>query len=97
VPRYINIKPSVFIALPPITASQPHSLRAELRGAELALMADGALVWQGSFSSQPIDFNGPIGLRIDNARFEFDYLADAGATSKGARATLGPCVQTPGD
>jgi hypothetical protein len=92
-----NLKPSVVVAVPPITAGQSHRLRAELRGAELTVTADGIIVWQGSLEGQPLDFDGPVGLRTDNARFEFDYLAGTRAGSKAAGAAGKACAPTPGD
>src|SRR5579863_9404392 len=60
------------IALRPIREGEMHTLRAELRGRALAVIADGKLVWQGIVAGQlPV---GPPGFRTDNARFVLEYF-----------------------
>ncbi len=57
----------------PIQEGETRTLRAELRGRTLTVMADGKLVWQGELTGRlPA---GPPGFRTDNARFVLEYLA----------------------
>jgi hypothetical protein len=41
------------------------------------------MVWEGSVGAAVLEFDGPVGLRTDNARIEFDFLApvETGAIS----------------
>lgn len=93
---YVNIKPRASITPPAIRPGESHTLRADLRGTELTLVADGKVAWEGNVGNGIAAFNGPVGLRTDNARFEFEYLAGAPAPDA-ACETLGSCKQTPGD
>jgi hypothetical protein len=54
---------------------QPYRLSAHLIGQELAVKADGAVVWQGTLVPEVLSFTGPVGLRSDNAGVIFDFLA----------------------
>jgi hypothetical protein len=69
---YEAIAPHRQIAPRPIRKGEMHTLRAELRGRALAVIADGKLVWQGVVAGQlPA---GPPGFRTDNARFVLEYF-----------------------
>jgi hypothetical protein len=46
-----------------------------MNGAEIRVSIDGTLVWQGSADSAALAVDGPVGLRSDNARFLFEFLA----------------------
>jgi hypothetical protein len=94
---YINMKPSAFVPLPRIASDRSHTFRAELHNTDVTVIADGAIVWQGNLGTQTMDISGPVGLRTDNARFEFEYFAGARAPSTGAGERAGACAQTPGD
>jgi hypothetical protein len=94
---YVNITPLVDVVRPQIGPGPSHRLRAELHDTDLTLFADDAMVWQGNLGTQRIDFNGPVGLRTDNARFEFEFFAGARAQIKDTSERTGPCVQNPGD
>jgi hypothetical protein len=73
---YITIKPRNSVELPKIRPGDYHTLRAELKGTELRLLADERMVWEGTVGGGVAEFDGPVGLRTDNARFEFEYFAD---------------------
>jgi hypothetical protein len=49
-------------------------LRADLHGDRLTLVADGQLAWDGSVGALVTEFDGPVSLRTDNARFDLEYL-----------------------
>jgi hypothetical protein len=52
-----------------------------MRDAELRVFADNHEVWQGDVGPDAAKLAGPVGIRSDNARLEFDFLA---RESKGA-------------
>jgi hypothetical protein len=90
---YINIKPSGAAAPLKIIAGQKHVLRAELRGASLVVKADGVEAWSGDLGGAIADIDGPVGMRTDNGRFAFDFLA--GPAKSGIAAAH--CEPAPGD
>ena len=49
-----------------------HTLRAEMNGAEMKVFADGSLVWQGSVGVEALGFEGPVGIRSDNAHLQIE-------------------------
>jgi hypothetical protein len=69
-----NIKPRVAALPPALHADEPHTLYAELEGQELTVKADDRVVWQGTLVPVVVQFNGPLGIRSDNAHVEFDFL-----------------------
>lgn len=72
---YTTIKARKSVDLPKVLPGESHSLRAELKEDGLTLLADGRAVWEGTLGSQITEIDGPVGLRTDNARFEFEYFA----------------------
>jgi hypothetical protein len=90
---YITLEPTGEVEPPKIAIGQTHVLRAEMRGASLFVSADAVEVWHGDLGPVVAGFDGPAGLRTDNARFAFDFRV--------GRASPGPatpdCRQTPGD
>jgi hypothetical protein len=97
---YTTIRPSTSVAMPRILPGEAHTLRAELRGAELIVLADGRKAWVGTVGGGLAGIDGPVGFRTDNARFAFEYFADiAGSASqnRGADPIRNRCEQQPGD
>jgi len=72
---YENIKPRKASAVPRLLPGQSHTLRAEMRDAELRVFADNHEVWEGDVGSDAAKLDGPVGIRSDNARLEFEFLA----------------------
>ena len=96
----MTIKPSESIQAPKILSGVPHTLRADLKRDELTVSADGAVVWRGTLGNRVVnDLVGPVGLRTDNARFEFEYLAGTVNAPSGmpGPATHLHCQASPGD
>jgi hypothetical protein len=52
----------------------------------MTVTADNSVVWEGSIGSDALRFDGPVGVRSDDARFEIELRA--GETVK-ARAGAG--------
>jgi hypothetical protein len=97
---YLNIKPRTSVALPKVRAGESHTLRADLHGTDLTLIADGRLVWEGTVGNVIAEFDGPVGFRTDNARFEFEYLAGgftAGTQAAPLANRISRCLQSRGD
>jgi hypothetical protein len=65
---YQNIKPRHSSPVPALRSGDTHNLRADMNGAEMRVFADSSLVWEGSVG--PLDFDGPVGIRSDNARLQ---------------------------
>src|SRR5580693_551536 len=70
---YRNIKPLRSVAVPTLNSGSTHTLRAEMNGAELHVFADNSLVWEGSVGQDALAFDGPVGIRSDNARLQIDF------------------------
>jgi hypothetical protein len=98
---YVNFKPQRQIEPPPIRPGQTHTLRAELHGNSLTVIADGKVAWHGIFGNELPSLDGPTGFRTDNARFEFEYYAErpsnARPQAEHARPDPGRCVMSEGD
>jgi|SRR5579859_7692308 len=69
---YQNMKPLHSSPLPALRPGETHTLRAEMSGAEVKVFADGSLVWDGSVGANALGFDGPVGIRSDNARLEIN-------------------------
>lgn len=76
---YRTVRPTS--ARPPLALAralapgEKHTLRAELSGRQLSVWADGALAWAGPVADGPLPFDGPVGLRADNARLDAELWA----------------------
>jgi len=89
---YVNLRPAAAVEPAPIRQGEWHVLRAELSGASLTVTADGKVAWRGVLPSLADEFDGPAGLRTDNARFDFAFSARAGR-----QAAAVPCRTGAGD
>jgi hypothetical protein len=84
---YVNLKPTVGLTIgagePTIAPGEEHTLRAELHQSRLTVIADGKVAWSGDLGKRILEFDGPVGMRSDNGRFDFVLLAGArrGVTS----------------
>ncbi len=85
---YQNIKPSHSLPVPALRPGDAHTLRAEMNGAGMRVFADGAVVWEGSMGSDALGFDGPVGIRSDNARLQIHLQTGPpmGHASVGCRA-----------
>lgn len=72
---YRNIKPSRSKPVPALHSGDAHTLRAEMNGAEMKVFADNALVWEGAVGADALGFEGPVGIRSDNARLQIELRA----------------------
>jgi hypothetical protein len=90
---YRNVQPTRSAAVPDVLEGSSHVLRAEMRGADLTVWADGAVVWQGSVGEDALAFDGPVGLRTDNGRFAIAFAAGSASAAAAPR----PCAEAPGE
>src|ERR1700691_2765958 len=72
---YRNIKPLRSVPVPALSAGGEHTLRAEMNGAQIRVFADNELVWDGSVAPDALGFDGPVGIRSDNAHLDIELLA----------------------
>jgi hypothetical protein len=69
---YRNIKPRHSIPVPVLRSGETHTLRAEMNGDELRVFADNSLVWEGPLGPDALTFDGPVGIRSDNAHLQLE-------------------------
>ena len=69
---YRNIKPARSTQVPSLHAGESHTLGAAMNGAQMKVFVDGSVVWEGSVGSDVLTFDGPVGIRSDNARLQFE-------------------------
>jgi hypothetical protein len=74
---YTTIKSSSSMPVPSVAVDSSHAIRATLDARALTVEVDGATVWQGDVGPAAMLFDGPIGIRSDDAAFEFGLLAVA--------------------
>jgi len=72
---YRNLKAQRASRLPRLHPGETHTLRAEMKAAEMAVFVDDTEVWEGNVGSEALSFNGPVGIRSDNARLELELRA----------------------
>ncbi len=72
---YENIKPNHSKPVPTLRSGDTHVLDAQMDGAELEVFVDHSLVWEGSVGPDALRFDGPVGIRSDNARLEISLRA----------------------
>jgi hypothetical protein len=72
---YTNIRGKFSGTVPKMVEGSEHSLHAVLNGSSLSVDVDGAPTWEGNVGDDAMHFDGPVGLRSDNARFDFQFIA----------------------
>jgi hypothetical protein len=72
---YRNIKARRASAVPALRPGAAHTLRAQMNGQDLKVWVDGNVVWEGPIGSEAQGFNGPVGMRSDNAHLEIELEA----------------------
>jgi hypothetical protein len=72
---YQNIKPRRAADVPHLRPGKTHALRAEMNKTELRVFVDDREVWEGDVGAEAANLEGPVGIRSDNARLEFNLKA----------------------
>ncbi|XXF81080.1 hypothetical protein P2318_15350 [Myxococcaceae bacterium GXIMD 01537] len=78
---YSTVRPRKQAPLPPLKPGASHVLRAELQGRALRVRVDGASVWEGELPPEALAFDGPPGVRTDNARVELRLITASDETA----------------
>src|SRR5215469_1140789 len=73
---YTDIKPDHSSLLPQLKKGVRHTLRAMMEGSTLRVFVDNQTVWEGNVGDAALKFDGPVGVRTDNARFRFELFAE---------------------
>jgi hypothetical protein len=81
---YKNIKPSHAKSVPEVRPGDAHTLRAVLDGQRMKVFADNENVWEGEIGKEALEFDGPVGMRSDNAKLEIEFFAGEPAAGRGA-------------
>jgi len=72
---YQNIKPARSRPVPVLHPGETHWFRAQMNGSEVTVFVDNSLVWEGPIPPVALGFNGPVGIRSDNARLQLELRA----------------------
>lgn len=80
---YQNIKPTHSKPVPALRPGDSHWMRAQMDGVSLTVFVDDSLVWEGSVPAIAVSFDGPVGIRSDNTRLQFQLRAAQPAGSAG--------------
>jgi len=83
---YRNVKPGRSKPVPVLREGDTHDLRAEMNRDALKVFADDVLVWEGSVGPEALAFDGPVGIRSDNARLQFELRAPRSANGHRGQA-----------
>jgi hypothetical protein len=81
---YRNVRPDRTTPAPVLRVGSTHSLRADMQGRTLRILIDGDETWLGDLGPQIQSIDGPIGVRSDNVRVDFEI--DATITDAAVRA-----------
>jgi hypothetical protein len=92
---YRNIKPRRSTPVPVLRPGATHTLRAEMNGDEMKVFADNTMVWEGSVGPEAVRFEGPVGIRSDNARLQIELRA--GLPLKAQSGSAPGCRSGPGE
>lgn len=91
---YTNIKARRSSPVPRMNAGESHTLRAEMNGSELRVSVDGRVAWEGDVGPEALSLNGPVGVRTDSGRFQFELFAEE--LPRNAPTTASPCREDSG-
>jgi hypothetical protein len=91
---YRNLKARHQSPVPVLRAGDWHRLRASLEGEMLTVSVEGEVVWQGPIGAEGMAFDGPVGMRSDNGRFEVELFQSA--PEGGAPPPGNACHSEPG-
>lgn len=72
---YRNAKPSRGMPVPSLRSGETHTLRAEMKKAEMKVFVDNSLLWEGPLGPEALAFDGPIGIRSNYARLQIELRA----------------------
>lgn len=73
---YSFLQPITSDAAPRVAPGEAHVLGAEIRGRRLLVSTDGQESWVGELPLAAFEFDGPVGVRADNAEFSAALRAE---------------------
>ena len=73
---YSFLQPITSDPAPPVAPGRPHVLGAAIRGRRLHVSTDGQESWVGELPVAAFEFDGPVGVRSDNANFSAALRAE---------------------
>lgn len=73
---YSFLQPVTSETAPLVAPGQPHVLAAAIRGRRLHVSTDGRESWVGELPVAAFEFDGPVGVRSDNADFSAALRAE---------------------
>ncbi|HTV25233.1 MAG TPA: hypothetical protein VMG12_41350 [Polyangiaceae bacterium] len=73
---YSFLQPITSEVAPLVAPGQPHVLAAAIRGRRLHVSTDGRESWVGELPVAAFEFDGPVGVRSDNADFSAALRAE---------------------
>jgi hypothetical protein len=79
---YRNVKPRRAQPIPALRPGATHTLRAEMKGAEMRVLIHDELAWEGDVGRDALDFDGPVGIRSDNAKLELELRSGQPSSSQ---------------
>jgi hypothetical protein len=71
---YQTIRPSYSAPVPVLAIGAEHVMAVSLSNRMLVVTVDEKPVWQGEVKSELLDFSGPVGLRTDNVKLDFELF-----------------------
>ena len=80
---YRNVKPRRSTPVPGLRPQDTHVLLATMNKDALQVFVDNSLVWDGVLGAAALSFDGPVGMRSDNARLQIGLRA--GVVEKGGQ------------
>ncbi len=89
---YRKVSPRRHAPVPALQPGSEHTLRAEITGQELAVWADGVVVWEGDLGPEALALSGPVGMRSDNVALEIELLADPAKQTGALAKVAGRCA-----
>src|SRR5215510_9755848 len=85
---YHNIKPTQASNVPDVKRGHRYTLRAIIDSVKMRVYANNNQVWEGDLGAEARGINGPVGVRTDNGRFDFElFAAEPQAGQQGASAS----------
>lgn len=92
---YHNIKPTQASTVPEVKRGHLYTLRAIIDGTRMRVYANNIQVWEGDLGADAKGINGPVGVRTDNGRFDFElFAAEPQPGQQGASAS---CKKSSGE
>lgn len=84
---YTFLTPTTNVTPPPFNDGKQHKLGWAIVGTTLSVYCDGVLSWQGTVPTAAINLVGPVGIRADNCKFNFNLWIPAPDAGPGGEIT----------